>query len=161
MIILGIDPALTNCGWGIIKKANVNELSFISAGTIKTSSSSKFSDRILKIHDQLEKVIKLYKPNEISIEETFINVNSKTSMVLSQARGAIMLSLAQSGKEISEYSATNIKKTIVGRGRAEKQQVQMMVNILLPKIDIKIDEHAADALACAITHANYTQFSVS
>ncbi len=157
MKILGVDPSLTNCGWGIIESKG-SELGFVSAGTVKTSAKETLSVRLLKIHEGLSKAINLYKPDQISIEEIFINMNSKSSIVLAQARGAILLSLAQSGKDVFEYSATNIKKSVVGVGRADKNQIAAMVGILLPKIDIKLDEHGFDALACAITHANHKRW---
>lgn len=155
-IILGIDPGLQKTGWGIIKHSG-NALSFIACGVIKTDSEVKIiSERVLQISDELGKVIALHKPQEAAVEETFVNVNAQSTLKLGQARGAILLTLAQLGLPIAEYAATLIKKSIVGAGRAEKSQVSLMVQVLLPGCG-KHGADAMDALAVAICHAHHTR----
>lgn len=156
MIILGIDPALTQTGWGIIS-SNKNTISFIACGTIKTNASDPLSQRLFHIHQEIKKVIELYKPDEVAIEETFVNKNPLSSLKLGHARGALMLSAAIFGLKIHEYSSTAVKKAIVGVGRAEKNQVGVMIKFLLPKSTPKTEDEA-DALAVAICHNNSKVF---
>jgi crossover junction endodeoxyribonuclease RuvC len=154
-LILGVDPSLSQTGWGIISYNNT--LSFIDSGSIKTNPKEGMASRILSISNALQDVINSYKPNLCAIEETFVNKNPATSLKLGHARGAIMLLLSQMGISISEYAPNLIKKTIVGVGRAEKDQVAHMVKVLLPKA--KFDNFdASDALAVAICHATHMKF---
>ena len=104
-------------------------------------------------HKSLTEIIKIYRPDEAAIEETFVNKNPVSSLKLGHARGALMLSLGLCGLKVSEYSATAVKKAVVGVGRAEKEQIQMMIKILLPKAIFKTEDEA-DALAVAICHNN-------
>lgn len=150
--ILGIDPALTSTGWAIVAAEN-NKYSFINCGTVTTNAKESTAFRLKFISDKLNQVIEIYKPTEIALEETFVNNNNLSSLKLGQARGAIILTIAQNNLEIFEYSATNVKKSIVGVGRAEKQQVDRMIKILLPKAIPKTD-HESDAIAIALTHLN-------
>ncbi len=153
--ILGIDPALTKTGWGIVEVHN-NSYKFIASGLILTDSKTAMADRLKHIHSDFLNVISLYKPDIASIEETFVNVNPASSLKLGHARGAIMLTLALCNIKLFEYSATAIKKSITGVGRAQKQQVEAMINILLPQNQASSDDEA-DALAAAICHANNQQ----
>ncbi len=151
-MILGIDPGLVNTGWGLIAKEN-NSFRFIAAGTIITDAKEEMHLRLRDINKQLTQVLDNHTVDEAAIEETFVNKNNLTSLKLGQARGAILLTLSLADIPIAEYSATNIKKAVVGVGRAEKQQMAMMVKTLMPKAVMKT-EHEADALAIAIAHAN-------
>lgn len=151
-IILGIDPGLHHTGWGVIKLQD-NKSTFLGCSTISTNPKDEMQHRLLKISDGIAEAINSFKPDEAAIEEVFVNKNNLSSLKLGHARGAIMLTAAQKKVNCTEYSATHIKKTIVGKGRAEKQQIDMMVKILLPKSNPKTD-HEADALAIALTHAN-------
>jgi crossover junction endodeoxyribonuclease RuvC len=155
-IILGIDPGLVNTGWGIILKEN-NILRYIASGTIKTNSKDSTSYRLKHIYSELFQVFNSYIIDEAAIEETFVNKNNLSSLKLGQARGAIILSVSLAGISLSEYSATNVKKSVVGVGRADKNQISSMVKVLLPKSTAK-SEHEADALAIAICHANNSNF---
>ena len=154
-IILGIDPGLVNTGWGIVMKDG-NSLRFIACGTIETNSKQATAERLRKINKELKEVFETYTIEEVAIEETFVNKNNLTSLRLGQARGAIILTVSLADMSIFEYSSTNVKKSVVGVGRADKNQVEMMVKVLMPKAQIKT-EHEADALAIAIAHANSSQ----
>ena len=155
-IILGIDPGLQRTGWGIIKYSG-NALSFVECGVIKTDSETKdISSRVLHISNEIGKVIALHKPQEAAVEETFVNVNGQSTLKLGQARGAILLTLAQAGLPTAEYAATLVKKSIVGAGRAEKNQVAQMVQVLMPGCG-KHGADAMDALAVAICHAHHSR----
>ena len=151
-ILLGIDPGLTHTGWGVIRSHN-NSLSFIACGVVSPNIKLEMPTRLKTLHDEIEKVVALYKPEEAAIEETFVNKNALSSLKLGQARGAVMLTLSLSGLSVYEYSATEVKKSVVGNGHADKAQVAMMVKTLLPTSNaVKAD--AADALAVAICHAH-------
>lgn len=156
-IILGIDPGLVNTGWGVIQQEN-NSFKFLGCGTIITDAKEDMALRIRDINNQLNKVLDSYSIDEAGIEETFVNKNNLTSLKLGHARGAIILTLSLADIPVSEYSATNVKKSVVGVGRAEKGQVESMIKILLPRSTVKT-EHEADALAVAITHANTSKFA--
>ena len=151
MKIIGIDPGLTKTGVGIIEVKN-NLLTFIASET-NSSPSDPMATRLEHFHQEIVKLVKLYQPDEAAIEETFVNMNPTSSLKLGQARGALILSLALCGLKVSEYSATAVKKAIVGVGRAEKTQVQMMIKVLLPKAGFKTEDEA-DALAVAVCHNN-------
>jgi crossover junction endodeoxyribonuclease RuvC len=155
MIILGIDPALTQTGWGVISSIN-NNLSFIASGTIKTDAKKPLDERLHHIHKSIGEVIAKYQPNEVAIEETFVNKNPVSSLKLGHARGVLMLSSAIAGLKIYEYASTSVKKTVVGVGRAQKNQVGVMIKYLLPKSEAKTEDEA-DALAVAICHNNFQQ----
>lgn len=152
MKIIGIDPGLTKTGVGIIELRN-NSLSFVASETIHTKPSEPFAERLQHFHNALSKIIALHQPHEAAIEETFINENPNSSLKLGHARGALILSLSLNGLKVSEYSTTAIKKAVVGVGRAQKQQVQAMVKILLSNSKFKTEDEA-DALATAICHSN-------
>ena len=152
-IIIGIDPGLQHTGWGVLTISG-NQLSFVASGTIHTDAKTPMPQRLRELHDGLQKIINIYKPQEAALEETFVNKNNASSLKLGQARGAIMLSVNLAGLELAEYSANLVKKSVVGSGHAGKEQVAMMVKILLPASDAK-GADAADALAVAFCHANH------
>lgn len=157
-VILGIDPGLQRTGWGIIT-SHKNQLSFVACGTIASSPKLEMAQRLKILHDELSKVIALYKPQEAAIEETFVNVSGSSSLKLGQARGALMLTISLAGLPLSEYSATQVKKSVVGSGHASKDQIAMMVKTLLPASNAK-QADAADALAVAITHSHMRSFVI-
>lgn len=150
--IIGIDPGLTKTGVGIIEVKN-NQIYFVAAETIYSKPVDPLVVRLNHFYHTLTQIIKLYKPTESAIEETFVNINPVSSLKLGHVRGALILSLGLCDLKVTEYSATAVKKAIVGVGRAEKNQIQMMVKILLPKADFKTEDEA-DALAVAICHNN-------
>ncbi len=151
--ILGVDPGLQRTGWGIIV-AKQNQLSFIDCGVIASDASLPMPDRLKQLHDGLASVFARHRIDEAAVEETFVNANAASALKLGQARGAILLALSLAGMEVSEYSATMVKKSVVGKGHADKKQVGMMVKTLLPASQAK-QADAADALAVAICHAHH------
>ena len=150
MKIIGIDPGLTKTGIGIIEAKN-NSIKFIASQTIYSSASDSLAFRLRKFHDSLSEIIQTFKPDESAIEETFLNKNPGSSLKLGYARGALILTLSIHNLKVFEYSATAVKKAIVGAGRAEKEQVQAMIKILIKGDGFK-NEDEADALAIAICH---------
>ncbi|MDI7776321.1 crossover junction endodeoxyribonuclease RuvC [Asticcacaulis sp. EMRT-3] len=150
--ILGLDPGLRKLGWGLIDVEGAR-LSWVAHGVIEPPVEADLAVRLLHLFDGVGAVIAEWSPDEAAIEETFVNMNPSSTLKLGHARAAAMLAPAKAGIMVAEYAALDIKKSVVGAGRAEKDQVMFMVRRLLPKAaEMKSD--AADALACAITHAH-------
>jgi crossover junction endodeoxyribonuclease RuvC len=150
-IILGIDPGLINTGWGVISLSG-NSLSHIDHGLIKVPTDIDLAERLLLISQNLTEILSKYDPEECSIEKTFVNNNALASLKLGHARGAILLTIAKYKIRCFEYAPNQIKKSVVGRGHADKTQIAHMVSILLSK-KIEGVSDVSDALAIAITHA--------
>ncbi|MGO4986680.1 crossover junction endodeoxyribonuclease RuvC [Gallicola sp. Sow4_E12] len=152
MRILGIDPGIAIVGYGIVDIKG-NSISMVEYGCITTSSKSRLPDRLFFIMNEMTDIINEFKPDEMAIEELFFNKNTKTAITVAEARGVEILAAKQSGLEIYEYTPLQIKQAVVGYGRAEKQQVQEMVKILLNLSERPKPDDAADALAVAICHS--------
>ncbi|NLM06310.1 MAG: crossover junction endodeoxyribonuclease RuvC [Tissierellia bacterium] len=151
MRILGIDPGLAIVGYSILDVEG-NRMKAANYGVIETASTMDFPDRLKFLYEELNLIIKKYKPDEVAIEELFFNKNVKTAIKVGHARGVEILSASMNGLEIYEYTPLQIKNAITGYGRAEKNQIQEMVKILLNLSEIPKPDDAADALAVAITH---------
>ncbi len=149
--IIGIDPGLRKTGWGIIEQEG-SRLSYVACGSVEPDDKLELGQRLALLHEGLSAVFAAFHPDEAAVEETFVNKDARATLKLGQARGIAMLVPAQSRLPIAEYAPNQVKKTVVGAGHAEKQQIRMMVKILLPKAEFRTDD-AADALAVAITHA--------
>ncbi len=157
MRIIGLDPGLGASGWGVID-ASGNHLRFVACGTVRTDTALDLAQRLVQIHQGLVAAIGEHRPDEAAVEETFVNRNPASALKLGQARGVVILSAAESGLAVAEYPPNVIKKSVVGAGHAAKQQVQMMVRMLLPGIgDMQMGADAADALAAAVCHAHHRQ----
>ena len=157
MRILGVDPGVRQTGFGIIDQDGA-KLSYVASGTIVVSPKQALYERLRDISDNLYEVIETYKPDVAVIEKVFLNTNPQSTLLLGHARGAAMLSMAQKGLAVSEYTALQIKKAVVGRGHAQKEQVQAMVQYIL-KLSAQPASDPADALACAICHAHAAPLS--
>ncbi len=156
--ILGVDPGLNHTGWGVIERQG-SSLSFIACGVISSKASDSLAVRLTQLASGLQQIIRAHEPHMAAIEETFVNVNGASTLKLGQARGALLLTLAQSGMDVGEYAPNLIKKAVVGVGKAEKQQVAMMVQMLLPAARDALATQkadASDALAVAICHAHHS-----
>lgn len=153
MKILGIDPGLERTGWGVIEKQG-SRLIFVACGVIKSKAVEKLAVRLNRIDEELSQIVKLWAPDCAAIEETFVNKNALSSLKLGQARGVAIVAPARAGLEVFEYPANLVKKTIVGAGHASKDQIGMMIKILLP-LATPQSADAADALAVAICHAHH------
>jgi len=151
--IIGIDPGLRRCGWGIIESEG-NRLRFVASGTITPSVDAGMPERLRQLFEGLSALIRLHAPDEAAVEETFVSAGPRSALQLGQARGVALMTPAALGLPVGEYAANLVKKSIVGAGHAEKAQIQMMVKILLPAADFK-GADAADALAIAICHAHH------
>lgn len=153
MLILGIDPGTTIVGFGIIKK-NINTLTCLDYGCIKTKPKSPEIEKISIIEKELDAIIKKTKPDKISIEKLFFFKNAGTAISVAQARGAILAVCAQNNIDVCEFTPLQVKQAVSCYGRADKKQVQKMVKLILGLNEIPKPDDAADALACAITCAN-------
>ncbi len=154
MRVLGVDPGLRNMGWGLID-VDGSRLRHVANGVCR-SLGDDLAQRLLSLHQQLSAVVAEYQPNAAAVEQTFVNKDGVATLKLGQARGIAMLVPAQAGLAIGEYAPNKVKKTVVGVGHAEKAQVDHMVKIQLPGVQIKGPD-AADALAIAICHAHHMQ----
>ncbi len=151
--IIGIDPGLRHTGWGIIE-AEGSRLSYVADGAVHSVTEDDLATRLLQIHQQILAVLDEFKPDEAAIEETFVNKDARATLKLGQARGVVMLAPSLRKIGVAEYSPNVIKKTVVGNGHAEKDQVKHMVKILLPRAVLQTAD-SVDALAIAICHAQH------
>jgi crossover junction endodeoxyribonuclease RuvC len=157
MKILGIDPGLRITGYGIIN-VNLDKIDYLASGIIKTSTKElSLPDRLKVIIDGLNDIINKYKPSSVSIEKVFVNVNPQSTLILGQARGAALSISVINKLPINEYTALQIKKSVVGNGHADKVQVQSMVQKIL-NLPSPASEDSSDALAAAICHAHSFKF---
>lgn len=155
MRIIGIDPGLQRTGWGVLE-ARDNRLSFVAEGTVTSNAKDALSDRLVQLYDGLAAVLETWVPGEAAVEETFVNKNPTSTLKLGQARAVALLVPARRGLSVGEYSPNLVKKTVVGAGHAGKDQVLMMVKMLLPGSG-NAGPDAADALAVAICHAHHRE----
>lgn len=150
--IIGIDPGLRRTGWGIIESLG-NSLRFIASGTVTSDGDMDLASRLCQLHDGLAEVIHSHQPHEAAVEQTFVNKDAVATLKLGQARGIAMLVPARAGLKVAEYAPNAVKKSVIGVGHGEKQQIHMMIKVLMPKAVFKGND-AADALAIAICHAH-------
>lgn len=151
--IIGIDPGLRLCGWGVIDVAGT-KLTFKAAGTIKPNTKVSLAERLSFLHREILNLMDEFDPVFAAVEETFVNSNPRSALALGQARGVCLMTPATRNVPVAEYPANTIKKTVVGAGHADKTQVQAMIRILLPKSGSQSAD-AADALAVAVCHAHH------
>lgn len=152
MIILGIDPGLANTGWGVIERSGA-QCRALAYGCISSGPSEQLAARLSRIHDDIRDVIERYSPSECAIESIFFGTNAKSAFATGQARGVALLATADASLAIAEYSPVQIKSVVVGCGTADKHQVTFMVRTQLGLDHDPRPDHAADALAVALTHA--------
>ena len=153
MKILGIDPGYAILGYGIVEKTG-NKFRVCDYGAVTTDAKMPMNERLEYLYDSLREIIEEHRPDVASIEELFFNTNAKTAILVGQARGVAVLACVKGGLEIEEYTPLQIKQALVGYGRAEKKQVQMMVKTILNLRQIPKPDDTADALAAAICHGH-------
>jgi crossover junction endodeoxyribonuclease RuvC len=151
MRVLGIDPGTITSGYGIVAEED-HKLFYVASGGISPSAKHPFPMRLKKIYEELEKIIDKYKPHVVVVEDLFVSKNIRSALKLGHSRGVAILAAINAGLPVFEYAPLEVKQAVVGNGKAEKKQVQMMVKALLdlPKAPHPAD--AADALAAAICH---------
>lgn len=153
--VLGIDPGLANTGWGVIEYFS-GKYRLVAYGVITTSSKSIHSERLLKIYNELQKVIEEFSPNEAGMETLYFAKNVTSALSVAEARGVVTLSIAQKGIPLGEYTPNQIKQAVTGTAGADKELVEKYVKILLSLKTEPKPDHAADALAGAITKLHYS-----
>jgi crossover junction endodeoxyribonuclease RuvC len=160
MRILGVDCGTERTGYGVIS-TDGRRHQFIAAGVIRTKPTVALADRLATIAAELRQICGAYHPEIVAVEEVFHAVNAKSSLKLAHVRGVVLLIAAEAGLPLGEYSPLEVKMSVVGYGRAEKQQVQMMVRSIL-QIETEMATHdVSDALAVAICHATRAHFAAA
>ncbi len=148
--VLGIDPGFAITGYGIIQKKR-QDLSVLTYGVIKTKSTEPFDQRLKKLYQELERIIKTYHPEIVAIEELYFTNNAKTAIKVGQARGVVVMTAALNNLPIKNYTPLQIKQALTSYGRADKQQMQRMIKQVLSLSNMPKPDDAADALAVAYT----------
>ncbi len=156
ILILGVDPGLNRCGWGLVASEGAR-LTHVAHGVITPKSTQQLASRLHDLFEGLCAVIEQYQPHEAAVEETFVNSNARAALALGQARGVALAAAARRGLVVAEYSPATIKKSIVGSGAADKTQIAFMVKRLLPTAG-EMTADSADALGVALCHAAHGGF---
>ena len=156
MLVLGVDPGSLATGYGLVKKED-NRLIYVEGGKISLPRSWPFSERIHRIFSSLTEIAQAHHPEEMSIEDVFFAKNVKSALKIGHARGAALVAAIQCGLKVFEYTPLQIKQSVVGYGRASKEQVRAMVKLIL-QLDTQLSLDTSDALAIAICHHNWVRF---
>ena len=159
MIILGIDPGLSACGYGVIDSKN-NSVHCLDFGCIRTKKLQNLSEKLLRIFDELSGIIKTTKPQHCAIEDIFYHENVNTAIIMGHARGVAILAATRAAIEVFEYTPREIKMSVTGNGAASKQQIQSMVQNLLYLKKPPTPYDASDALAVALCHHHRNKFNL-
>ena len=152
MKVIGIDPGTAACGYGIVHERD-GRLRAIDHGWWQTPAAQRLELRLKTIFDGVAELIEAHRPDAVALEESYVGADARTALSVGQARGAVMVAAASAGVECAEYAPARVKQAVCGYGRAEKQQVQKMVQAILSLQAAPKPTHAADALAVAICHA--------
>jgi len=152
MLVLGIDPGTAITGYGLVRAAEDGSLEAVDYGAIVTNSGTPMPQRLTQLFESLKELLLLHRPETSAVEKLFFTRNVKTGISVGQARGVVLLVLAQAELDIAEYSPNEVKQAVSGYGNADKRQVQEMVRVLLNLEEIPKPDDAADALAVAICH---------
>ena len=153
MRIMGIDPGTRVAGYGVVDLVG-NRMVPVAHGVIRADMTHDYGVRLRSIHDGLAQVIAQHRPDQVAIEEAFYGKNAASALRMGEGRGAAILAVALQGRPLFQYTPAEVKKAVVGNGRAHKQQIQEMVRLLLGLPELPEPEDAADALAVAICHCN-------
>jgi crossover junction endodeoxyribonuclease RuvC len=153
MRLLGLDPGLRITGWGVLEQRD-SRLIWVADGTVTSDEKRSLAERLAQLNRGVAEIIARYAPDEIAVEETFVNRNPASTLKLGQARGAVLTACGLADIAVSEYATRLVKKSLVGTGAGDKAQVAMMVRQLLPACEIATED-ASDALAVAICHAHH------
>jgi crossover junction endodeoxyribonuclease RuvC len=154
MVILGIDPGTARLGYGVIKEEG-KKLSLIEYGCLEPAKGTSKAERLVGVHNKVVELIEKHRPGSLAIEKLFFFKNQKTVLSISEARGVVLSAAQMQNLQIGEYTPLQIKQAVTGYGRAEKKQVQKMVQLILKMKEIPKPDDAADALAAAICHSNF------
>lgn len=153
--VLGIDPGSRVTGYGMVEGLG-STARYVGSGCIRLNEKASFAERLRELHLSVNELIDHHRPQVLAVEQVFVNKNVASALKLGQARGVLLCAGALAGLQIAEYTPADVKRTLVGGGRAEKQQVQHMVKVLL-KLNGVLAADASDALALALCHLRYAQ----
>jgi crossover junction endodeoxyribonuclease RuvC len=151
MRVLGIDPGTATTGFGVVEESR-GRLTPVAFGVVTTPAGMPMPARLLSLHEQIDKLIALHRPESAAVESLFFQKNVRTAIAVGQARGVVLLTLERGRVPVSEYTPLEVKQAVTGYGAAEKRQVQAMVRVLLALAENPRPDDAADALAIAICH---------
>ena len=151
MLVLGLDPGLAVMGYGLVE-GDGDRLEAITYGVVRTEAKTPLVQRLVRLHDALTELIAKHRPDVAAVEELFFSANARTAMGVGQARGVAILTVAQAGLSVVEYTPMQVKQAVTGYGGADKAQVQEMVRLLLQLAETPRPDDAADALAICICH---------
>jgi crossover junction endodeoxyribonuclease RuvC len=157
-LVLGIDPGTATIGYALVHDLPDGNCQAVDYGVITTSKEDSASERLVQLYNRLNEILSLHHPDSAAVEKLFFARNVTTAIGVGQARGVVMLALAQAGLEVGEYTPNEVKQAVTGYGGADKKQVQEMVRVLLLLDKIPRPDDAADALAIAITHLNTRRY---
>lgn len=152
MIVIGIDPGTARTGYGVVRLEPDDSLCLLDYGVISTPAGEPMSGRLLQLHQELQVLLAEHQPDSCAVEKLFYQRNVSTAIAVGQARGVVLLALAQAGAVVAEYSPNVVKQAVTGYGAADKRQMQEMVRLLLRMQELPTPDDAADALAVAICH---------
>ena len=153
MIVLGIDPGLANTGYGVVAH-HAGRLVALDGGVLETAAGTDPARRLAEIHAGVAALLDEHEPDALAVEDLYFGTNARSAFAVGQARGVVLLAAGQRGVPCSSYTPQQVKGAVCGSGRAAKDQVQRMVRTLLDLPELPRPDHAADALAVAICHAN-------
>jgi len=156
-LLIGIDPGMARTGYGLILQTSDGHLELVDFGVIETEAADDQSQRLLALEREILRVLEAESPESAAVEKLFFERNVKTAMVVGQARGVALLTLARQGVPVTEYGPGEIKQAVAGYGAADKKQMQVMVQQLLRMSELPRPDDAADALAVAICHAHISR----
>jgi crossover junction endodeoxyribonuclease RuvC len=160
MLALGIDPGIATTGYGLVRELEDGNLLVIDYGIISTPKTDSGPVRLIQLYNEVRELLERHHPETCAVEKLFFSRNVTTAIDVGQARGVILLALAQSGLQISEYTPNEVKQAVTGYGSADKKQMQEMVKMILSLDKIPKPDDAADALAIAITHLNTRRYAI-
>jgi crossover junction endodeoxyribonuclease RuvC len=153
MIVLGIDPGLANTGFGVVQRRS-GRFFALDGGVVETAAGQPLERRLAKLHHEIEELVARHQPDAVALEEIYFGQNARSAFAVGQARGVVLLAAGQAGLDCVSYTPQQVKGAVCGSGRAAKDQVQRMVQAVLSLAELPAPDHAADALAVAICHAN-------
>jgi crossover junction endodeoxyribonuclease RuvC len=152
MLVLGIDPGTATTGYGLVRETAEGNFAVVDYGVILTPAGMLSEKRLLLLYERLMELLLLHRPDCGAVEKLFFQRNVTTAIAVGQARGVVMLALAQQGLPVAEYTPMQVKQSVTGYGGADKKQIQMMVQAILQLVELPRPDDAADALAIAMCH---------
>jgi crossover junction endodeoxyribonuclease RuvC len=157
-LALGIDPGTATTGFGLVRSLSDGGLEMVDYGTIQTPAGEPAHQRLAMLYHRLKEILLLHRPDSVAVEKLFFQRNVSTAIAVGQARGVVLLAIAEAGLDVFEYTPNEVKQAVVGYGSAQKRQGQEMVRTLLALPEVPRPDDAADALAIAITHLNTKRY---